>query len=264
MTVDSHCHASHAWYEPIETLLHEMDRNGVDQAILIQILGQTDNSYQQACRRRYPGRFASVVLIDPERPDAMQTLKRLVDDSATGVRLRPTARSSGDDPLAIWRAAGRLGLAVSCPGTSADFASDAFAQLVAALPDVRIVLEHLASVSAPDTEDTLRAMRQRAFELAKYPNVAIKFGGLGEIARRAMPVREPFPFEEPIPPYLQQVYDVFGSTRMMWGSDFPPVAGREGYANALRLPREQFAHLPKAEQDLLFGGTAVRYFPVAR
>src|SRR5206468_4261335 len=127
--------------------------------------------------------------------------------------------------------------------TSADFASGEFAELVAALPDVRIVLEHLASVSAPDTDDNLRALRQRAFELARYPNVAIKFGGLGEIATRAMPVAEPFPFEQPVPPYLDQVYRAFGPTRMMWGSDFPPVAGREGYANALRLPREHFAHL---------------------
>jgi L-fuconolactonase len=261
--VDGHCHASRAWYEPVETLLHEMDRNGVEQAVLIQILGQTDNSYQQECRRKYPRRFASVVLIDPAQRGAVEILEGLVDDGATGVRLRPTARSSGDDPLGIWRAAGRLGLAVSCPGTSADFASNGFAELVAALPEVRIVLEHLASVSAPDTDDNLRALRQRAFELAKYPNVAIKFGGLGEIARRAMPVRERFPFEEPIPPYLQQVCEAFGPTRMMWGSDFPPVAGREGYANALRLPREQFAHLPEAEQDLLFGGTALRYFPIA-
>jgi L-fuconolactonase len=204
-----------------------------------------------------------VVLIDPEKRDAAQTLEHLVDEGATGVRLRPTARSSGDDPLAIWRAAGRLGLAVSCPGTSADFASAEFAQLVASLPDVRIVLEHLASVSAPDTDDSLRALRQRAFELAKYPNVAIKFGGLGEIARRAMPVREPFPFEEPIPPYLQQVYEAFGPRRMMWGSDFPPVAGREGYRNALRLPREQLAYLPKHEQDFIFGGTALSYFPIS-
>ncbi len=261
MTVDSHCHASHAWYEPIETLLHEMDRNGVEQAILIQILGQTDNSYQQACRKRYPERFASVVLIDPEQPDAIHTLERLVDEGATGVRLRPMARSLGNDSLAIWRAAGRLGLAVSCPGTSADFASGDFSALVAALPEVRIVLEHLASVSAPDTDDQLRALRQRAFELAKHPNVAIKFGGLGEIARRALPVQEPFPFEPP-PPYLQQAYAAFGANRMMWGSDFPPVAGREGYANALRIPREQLSDLPAHELDLLFGGTALRNFPV--
>jgi hypothetical protein len=38
--VDAHGHASLDWYEPIETLLFEMDRHGVDQAVLIQINGQ--------------------------------------------------------------------------------------------------------------------------------------------------------------------------------------------------------------------------------
>jgi L-fuconolactonase len=260
--VDSHCHASLAWYEPIETLLHEMDRNGVDHAVLIQILGQTNNGYQQACLPQYAGRVASVVLVDPALPDAVQTLEKLVAEGATGVRLRPAARSSGDDSLAIWRAAGRLNLSVSCPGTSEDFASGEFTRLVAALPEVRIVVEHLGSVSAPDTDDQLRTLRQQAFGLAQYPNVAIKFGGFGEIAQRAQPAQEPFPFVEPVPAYLDQAYEAFGPDRMMWGSDFPPVAGREGYANALRLPREHFARLPIAEQEKLFGGTALRYFPL--
>ena len=42
VVVDSHCHASREWYEPIETLLFEMDRYGVEQAVLIQINGQYD------------------------------------------------------------------------------------------------------------------------------------------------------------------------------------------------------------------------------
>src|ERR687887_330114 len=101
--VDTHCHASHAWFEPIETLVHEMDHNGVAQAILIQIRGQYDNSYQFECVRRYPGRFASVVGLDWERPDAVEQLERLREQGAAGVRLRPDTRSPGDDPLAIWR-----------------------------------------------------------------------------------------------------------------------------------------------------------------
>src|SRR5258708_32906956 len=121
--VDSHCHASTAWYEPIETLLFEMERNGVDAAILIQILGQTNNTYQEECMRRYPGRFASVVIVDTEQPDATLRLRELAGRGASGVRLRATTRSPGDDPLAIWRTAAELGLAVSCSGASNDSAS---------------------------------------------------------------------------------------------------------------------------------------------
>ena len=35
------------WYEAVETLLFEMDRNGVERAVLIQILGQSDNAPEQ-------------------------------------------------------------------------------------------------------------------------------------------------------------------------------------------------------------------------
>ncbi len=102
--VDSHCHASLAWFQPVESLVHEMDQNGVEHAILIQIRGQYDNAYQAECAQRFPGRFSSVAGVDWERPDAVQRLEQLVEQGAAGVRLRPTSRSAGGDPLAFWRA----------------------------------------------------------------------------------------------------------------------------------------------------------------
>lgn len=260
MVVDSHTHASSAWYEPVETLLYQMDRNDVDRAVLIQINGQTDNSYQVDCVRRYPDRLSSVVMVDPLHPDALDHLERLAGSGASGVRLPPGARSPGEDPLAIWRAAARLRLAVSCGGATAEFASDAFAELVQAVPDAAIVVEHLASVSRPDAGLSDAELRQRAFALARFPNVFIKVPGLGEFCRRAIPVAEPFPFERPIPPYLEQAYQQFGPGRMMWGSDFPPVASREGYARALRLPMDQLADKSQADRDLVFGAVALSVF----
>ena len=114
--VDSQCHASPVWYEPVEALLEQMTRHGVAQAVLIQMLGQFDNGYQQECLKRFPGRFASVVMVDPNVPQALTLLKRLSEEGASGVRLRPTARSPGPDPLAIWRCAQECHLAVSCVG----------------------------------------------------------------------------------------------------------------------------------------------------
>lgn len=66
------------------------------------------------------------------------------------------------------------------------------------------------------------------FELARFPNVYIKVHGLGEFCKRRLPVTEPFPFETPIPPLLNMAYEAFGASRMMWGSDYPPVSAREG------------------------------------
>jgi L-fuconolactonase len=261
IVADAHCHASLAWYEPVETLLFQMERYSVSHAVLVQIQGQTNNDYQFACVRRYPGRFANVVIVDTDEADAPETLARLAAQGASGVRLRATTRSPGEDPLAIWRAAGRLGLSVSCAGASVDFATETFARLVGALPEVTIVLEHLGSLSRPDRDDTERALRQQVLSLARFPNCCIKITGLGEFAQRALPVREPFPFVQPIPSLLQQVYDAFGPQRMLWGSDYPPSSGREGYGSTLRLPMEQLADKPEEDRTLIFGGTALRIFP---
>jgi L-fuconolactonase len=252
--VDSHCHVSLSWYEPVEVLLFQMERNGVDQAVLIQMAGQYDNSYQNECARRYPGKFAPVVVVDTGRADAADALRRESDAGASGVRLRPA------DPPAVWQAASRLGLAISCGGSNQAFASDEFARLVESA-DVPVVIEHLGSINRPDGDEQYE-VRRRVLGLARFPNAYIKIPGLGEFQTRAMPATEPSPFVQPLAPLLDWTYEAFGPDRMMWGSDYPPVSSREGYRNALRMPLEQMAGRSAADRDLIFGGTALKVFPI--
>jgi L-fuconolactonase len=264
LVVDTHCHVAPDWFEPVESLLDQMDRYGVQHAILIQDSSQPDNTYQMGCLRRYPGRFASVVVVDVTRPDAVQTLERLAGEGACGIRLRQTARSPGDDPLAIWRAADRLGIAVSCSGRASYYMTDEFAELVQAVPNLQIVIEHLGSGNHPDTEPVDLAVRRGVFKLARFPNLSMKIHGLGELVRRAVPVSPTHPFQQPIPPLLDLAFETFGPGRMMWGSDYPPVSAREGYGNSLRLTTDQFASKSEADRAQIFGTTALRIFPVER
>lgn len=259
MIVDSHCHISPVWYEPVEALLFQMDRNGVDHAVLIQMNGQADPTYQFQALCDFPGRFSSVVWLDARAPDAVETLKRLAERGISGVRLSATGRSPEGDGLAIWRMAGALGLSVSCGGTSRDFAGTEFAHLVGALPDLRIVIEHLGGLNYPGG-DTLED-RRRVFALARFPHLYIKIHGLGEFCTRRLPVAGSFPFETPIPPLLDMAYEAFGPGRMMWGSDYPPVSTREGYRNALRLTLEQFSSKSEDVRALIFGHVALTVFP---
>lgn len=258
--VDAHCHVSPCWYEPVESLLFHMDRNGVEHAVLVQYMGQFNNEYQFECVRRFPGRFASVVLVDTNDPEATEGLERLAERGAKGVRLRADTRSPGSDPLAIWRKSAKLGLPVSCGGTSIKFASADFVQLVQALPDLPIVLEHLGSINTPDGEPPPYEIRRQVLSLARFPNVYIKIHGLGEFCTRTSPVTEPFPFKQPIPPILEMAYQAFGPERMMWGSDYPPVGSREGYGNALRFTMDQPAIKSEEGRRLIFGGVATTLF----
>jgi L-fuconolactonase len=258
--VDSQCHASPVWYEPVETLLDQMDRNDVSQAVLIQLLGQFDNGYLEDCRRRYSARFSIVVSVDAARADAADELVRLAGRGAAGVRLRPATRSPGDDPLAIWRAAKAADLAVSCVGVAETFAAPEFFDLVAQLPDLPIVLEHLGGASRVLATDTSDVLRTQVFELARFPNVYLKLPGLGELVpRNAVLPAEGIPFD-PQSEVLRLALGRFGPERLMWGSDFPVVAAREGYRNALHWVREALADLPGEAQACIFGGTARRVF----
>lgn len=261
MIVDSHCHASDRWFEPVETLVFQMDRHGVQRAVLTQLLGQYDNGYQQACVRRDPARFASVVAVDVSRPDAVAQLRKLAGDGATGLRLRPGDRSPGEDPLALWRAAAGLGLTVSCVGSSQAFAAPEFAELVAQLPTLPIVLEHLAGTSSPDADDEARALRRRALALARFPNVHLKLPGLGELVPR--PRLGVFDRDGPHLTDCGPVGDalaLFGAARVLWGSDHPVVASREGYAQALRWCRAVVDALAPGAGPAIFGQNANRLF----
>jgi L-fuconolactonase len=262
LIVDSHVHVSDIWYEPVETLLNHMDLNGVEHAVLIQMRGQTDNSYLLQCSRRYPGRFAPVVIVDTDAPTACDELRRLAEEGASGVRLRMFNRSPGKDPLAIWRTAEQLGLSVDCGGSAILFGSEEFARLVESLPDLTIAVEHLGANARPDANDEERTARLRALELARFPNVYLKIGGLSEFCPRAQPPKGPFPFAEPIPPLLEQAYEAFGPRRMMWGSNFPLVLGKEGYRKSLHLTMQRFESKSQEERDLIFGQVALSVFPV--
>ena len=201
MIIDAHCHISPFWYEQVDALLYHMDQNNVEKAILTQLMGQYNNQYQIDCVTQHPDRLASVVLIDTSLPDALQMLEQEAEAGAAGLRLNPDVRSPGDDPLAVWRKAEALGMAISCAGHGEGFADDGFADLIEAVPDLPIVIEHLGNVNKPG-EMPQETMVQKVYGLARYPNVHIKIHGLGEFCRRATPAQEPFPFEQPIPPLL--------------------------------------------------------------
>jgi L-fuconolactonase len=261
MIVDTHCHASLGWFEPVEGLIEQMDRNDVQHAVLVQIRGQYNNDYQFECVERFPDRLLSVVAVDPHSGDAGRRLEQLKQRGARGIRFWASWRD--DAALRLWHAAEALGLPVSCSGSAGEFASDEFASLVQLLPKLPIVIEHLGASTDTDRGGVLNDTRRKVLALSRFPNTYMKIHGLGEFAKRAMPMMKPFPFEQPIPPRLREAYHAFGANRMMWGSNYPPVSSLEGYRNSLQLPLEQFADIAEHERALIFGGTAARVYGIA-
>ena len=55
IVVDTHVHVGLRKYEPLEALLDQMNRNRVDKAVLVQYMGNPDNTYMTECMRAHPG-----------------------------------------------------------------------------------------------------------------------------------------------------------------------------------------------------------------
>ncbi len=262
--VDTHCHVGINWFEPVELLLYQMDRNSVDKAVLIQYWGMHHNQYLLECLQRFPGRFAAVVSVDTSASDAPATLEKLAKErDLVGLRLKPTDRSPGDDSLAIWRKAGELGLAISCYTVNVDDTGDPeFHRLVEAVPNTTIVVEHVAGIHIghhhgnPDSVKPPYTGFRAALELAKFPNIYVKHAGLGEYSQRRPRFKPEFGFDD-APPILEMAYKAFGPRRMMWGSDYPPVSAREGYRNALHGPMNHGVFASQEEKEWAFGKTAL-------
>ncbi len=264
LIVDTHSHAGVNWFEPVELILHQMNLNGVQQTVLIQHAGNYHNEYLIECVKRYPGRFSAVVWVDVADPNAPDTLERWSrEEGVVGMRLHPTQRSPESDPLAIWRKAAELDLPVSCfVRRAADAAAPEFQAIVEEFPYLTVVLEHLAGAYRPLSPESVTAPYadyREALTLARFPNTYIKFGGLGEFCVRPFPLATHYSFAE-IPPLMELAYDAFGPQRMMWGSDFPPVAGREGYRNSLQALVEYPCFKNQEEREWAFGKAAAAAF----
>jgi L-fuconolactonase len=256
---DAHPHASPVWFQPVESLIAEMDRAGVSRASICQFFNQFNNDYEFEVMSRFPGRFSSIVHVDASKFDAPKTLKALADRGACGVRLSPSARSPGKDSYAVWKSAAECGLSISTFSNVGDLLTDDFTRLVQTIPQTPIVLEHGGGAYGSAPLENLK----KVYELSRFPNIYIMIGGLGEFATRASPITKPFPFVAPIPPVIDMAYDAFGPKRMMWGSDFPASARREGFGNALRFTMDYLSKKSVEDRAWIFGRTASKVFPVS-
>lgn len=264
MIVDAHCHTSDRWYEPVEVLVSQMDRLSIDVGILTQYSGQFDNSYQQEALKRYPGRLASVVVVNSALESAPDDLAKWVDGGASGVRIRPTDRMSGADGLALWRRADALGIPVSTLGEGTEFLSPQFQEVLETFPDLPIIIEHLGTRGETGLSFTPEEARQ-IYALSRYPNLYMKFHGLAEFSPRVPDRTSKDRFLTPLRPHLELALNAFGAERLMWGSDFPPVSAREGYESSLTGPIWAFRELGASDEDIekMFANNAARLFHIS-
>ena len=122
----------------------------------------------------------------------------------------------------------------------------------AALPDQRLVLDHLGK---PDIRaGGFDGWRQDLDRLAAFPNVCAKLSGLvTEADWRHWTA-------EDLHRYINAALDSFGPERLMIGSDWPVCTLAGGYRDVLDVVRTAIAGRPPAERDAVLGRTAQRFW----
>ena len=251
--VDTHCHTGTHKYEPIESLIYQMDACSVDQAILIQHAGETDNAYHVQCMGRFPGRFASAMIVSPE--DDGRHIRHWAERGIVGIRLPADSRAHCADPLAQWRTAAELDLVVSTPCTPSTLLGEEFTEVINLFPNLHICIEHLGGVGleAQAPYEAFRAI----LALAERETLSIKLPGFGEFC----PL--PYPFSD-VAPLADMTIEAFCPDRVMWGSDYPPVSTREGYAHSLEFPMQYFSKLSEEDRAWIFGRSAQAVWRLAQ
>jgi L-fuconolactonase len=268
--VDGHCHAWRRWpYAPpqvpdpdsrgrVEQLLFEMDRHGIDQAILVcaRLPGNDDNvDYALDAAARHPGRIHAFPDLDCSwsptyhRPGAADRLRAMLD--RTPVRgithyLAPEndgwLRSREADEL--FRVACERELIVSLSAPPPWLAD--VGRIAARFPAIPVLCHHLGLCATAEQLGEL-------VRLADVANLLVKVSGFSHLAERPWD----FPFERQLE-MVRRLYEVLGPERLCWGSDFPVCLEHITYRQALEAFRTHCGFVGERDRELILGQTLAR------
>jgi L-fuconolactonase len=119
-------------------------------------------------------------------------------------------------------------------------------------PGLTFILDHVAKPRIRDR--LLSPWRENMRELARRPNVYCKLSGMATEA-------DPHAWTpKQLWPYMEVALEAFGPRRLMFGSDWPVCLLAVEYPRWLAVVREFAAKLSPAEQERMFGGTAIEAY----
>jgi L-fuconolactonase len=234
-----------------ETMLDLMGEAGIARAMLVQAhtAYEYDNNYIADVAMAHPEHFVSVCIVDPTRPDAAEQLTYWVKERGVrGLRLFPAAEREPqwlDDArtFSLWERAAALDIPVCVCLRFRQLAR--LRTVIERYPQVRVALDHLGAPRLDDGPPFESAAP--LFDLVKLPNVYLKFSSVNLYAA-AQGKSTPKDF-------FRRLLDVFGTHRVMWGSNFPNTYDRS-LKEQVALALDELSFVPEADRRWLFADTA--------
>ncbi|MCW5981063.1 MAG: amidohydrolase family protein [Bryobacteraceae bacterium] len=237
---------------------------GIDHTVIIHPEPyQDDHAYLEYCFANEPSRlfFKGTCLydpIDPATPGRMEALVRKHPRRIVGLRIHVN-RKKGEAPTTAgairdrdlrhpqvkptWKAAADLGLAIQMH--IIPLHAPQVGELAAQFRGTPVIIDHLARSGFGTPAEYAEVL-----ELAKLPNVTMKFSGVRYSSSEDYPHRDARAL-------VRQTYDAFGADRMIWGGLGRSVAE---YKQARALFDEMFAFAPEADRAKIRGRNAMRLF----
>ena len=123
------------------------------------------------------------------------------------------------------------------------------------VPDLRIVIDHLPQYNPPTEGPARSEYDANLRELGKRPQV---FAKTSEFPRRVDGrVRLDLDFYRP---RLDELWEIFGEDRLMYGSDWPNSDHSAPFAQELRIVREYFSSKGRAVEEKFFWKNSLRAY----
>jgi L-fuconolactonase len=244
--IDGYCHCGQRKYRSIEDVRRVMDRFGVSRAVLVQHLGEYDNSYLQHIVVAEPDRFAGVFLVNVEDAASQDHLACWAETKVfRGIRL--VAHTLRSHP-SLWDQVAEIGLNIVVyeEPILAPYADllDGFANRH---PNTLLILSHLGM---PDPNETPWFQSHRPiFSLGRQPNVFVQISGFHMFGKA--------PYAGLVP-LIERLVEDFGPNRLFFGSNYPVMKEEATFGEELRLLRSGMLGIPQEAANVTLAKTAMK------
>jgi len=133
--------------------------------------------------------------------------------------------------------------------------------LLKSSPETKVIIDHWGFFLQPATGDPSadRQVDEASWEclkkLSEYPQVSVKISALFRVAMDRLPFTS-------LSDRLRELLTIFGSKRLLWGSDFPYATEHSEYGPATTAIEEWpvWAEMSESDRIDLVSGTASRLF----
>lgn len=125
-------------------------------------------------------------------------------------------------------------------------------KLVAAFPDQRFVIDHLAKPRIKEKE--IDGWKKHIREIAEHNNVWCKVSGMVTEADWKTWTTDG------LRPYIDTVFEAFGTGRVMFGSDWPVCLVAASYTQVVDIMEKYLATFSDTEKTNFWGGNAIRFY----